>query len=225
MTQVLEKSLNTGMIFVMRQMGGEQMARYVREYGFGEKTGVTLDTEVSGDTSALDRNGEIYFATSSYGQGITVTVLQLAAAYGAIANAGTYIQPHIVEEIRRAEGDREHVTWDTRQVTSPKAAQLISAMLVSVVEHGHSKTAAVPGYYMAGKTGTAQVPRDDGAGYKPDETIATFAGFGPADDPRFVIVIRLNHPRTSPWADATAAPAFGELARFLLQYYSIPPER
>jgi len=225
MTQVLQQSLNTGMIYVMRQMGEPQMARFVRAFGFGAASGIELNTEVAGNVEALERGGEIYFATASYGQGITVTPLQMAAAYGALAANGLYRTPHIVKEIRYANGEVERPTVATHQVISPKTAQTISAMLVSVVEDGHAKTAAVDGYYIAGKTGTAQVARKDGAGYEQDETIATFIGYGPVRDPAFVILVRLDHPRTSPWATSTSARASGDIAQFLLEYLHIPPDR
>ncbi len=225
MSEVLEKSLNTGMIFVMREMGGKQMARYLRDFGFGDTTELALDSEVGGDVSALDRDSEIYYATTSYGQGVTATLLQVAASYGAIANNGRYIAPYAIDEIRHTNGEVTGHTSNERQVISSKSAQTISAMLVSVIENGHANTAAVDGYYIAGKTGTAQVARDDGAGYKKDETIATFAGFGPVSNPQFVAAIRIDHPRTTQWASGTAAPVFGEIAQFLLQYERIPPDR
>ncbi|MEK7529549.1 MAG: penicillin-binding protein 2, partial [Patescibacteria group bacterium] len=225
MTEILQQSLNTGMIHVMRQMGGPQMARFIRAFGFGERLGIELDTEVAGTIDALDKDSEIFYATASYGQGVTVTPLQLAAAYGALANNGLYITPRIVSEIRYRDGIVERPAIESRQVVSPKTAQTISAMLVSVVEDGHAKTASVEGYYIAAKTGTAQVAREDGAGYKTDETIATVVGYGPVSDPQFVLLVRLDHPRTSPWATSTSAYVFGDIATFLLEYLHIPPDR
>jgi cell division protein FtsI/penicillin-binding protein 2 len=93
------------------------------------------------------------------------------------------------------------------------------------VENGHGKKAAVPGYYIAGKTGTAQVPRSDGKGYEQNNNIGSFAGYGPVEDPRFVMVVRINHPRTVQYAESTAGPAFGQIAQFILNYYNIQPNR
>lgn len=226
MTEVLEKSLNTGMIFVMRRMGGDVLARYVHDFGFGEAIGIELDSEVQGEISAVDKGYEIYSATSSYGQGLTVTPLQMVQAYTALANGGAMMRPYLVEEIRYANGDVERTEPLTlRQVISPKAAQMVTAMLVSTVENGHAGSAGVSGFYIAGKTGTAQVAKENGSGYKADETIASFVGYGPARDPQFVMLVRIDHPRTTPWASGTAAPTFGEIADFLLQYEQIPPER
>ena len=150
----------------------------------------------------------------------------MAAAYGAIANGGMLKRPFIVDEIRYSDGrmEKTHPT-DVRRVIQPKTASLVGAMLVSVIEHGHGKRAGVPGYYIAGKTGTAQVPKKDGKGYEEDITIGSFAGFGPVEDPKFVMVVRIDHPRTVTWAESTAAPLFGEIAEFLLQYFEAVPTR
>ncbi len=226
MTQVLERSLNIGMIFVMRQMGGDKLTEYMRRFGFGSATGVEITAEAAGDVSSLDKGYEVYWATASYGQGVTMTLIQLAAAYGALANNGAMMKPHVVQEVRFADGTIDVAEPETvRQAVSAHTSQLTTAMLVSVVEHGHAKGAQVEGYYMAGKTGTAQVANDEGQGYKADETRVTFAGYGPARDPQFVVAIRMDHPRTTPWAEGTVVPVFGEIADFLVDYLAIPPER
>ncbi len=226
MTQVLEESLNTGVIFAMRQTGAEVFRDYIEDFGFGELTGIELDTETAGDISSLYQKSEIYSATASFGQGISVTPLQLATAYAAIANGGILYKPYLVKEIRYSDGTVE-VTEPkaVRRVISEKSAQLLGAMLVSVVERGHGSRAGVDGYYVAGKTGTAQVARTDGPGYDPNITIGSFAGFAPASDAKFAMVVRVDRPRDVQWAESTAAPLFGELAAFLLQYLEVPPER
>lgn len=226
MTEVLEKSLNTGMIYVMRQMGGEVMTKYIEDYGFGTLSGIELDSESAGTIDALYNDAEIYYATASYGQGITATPLQIALAYGAMANEGWLMEPHIVKEKRYNDGTVEYTTpKKVRQVIDEKTATTLSAMMVSVVENGHGKYARVDGYYIAGKTGTAQVAKESGGGYEEDETIGTFAGFGPVEDPRFVMVVRIDHPRTTEWGESTAAPIFGEIAEFILNYLEVPPNR
>lgn len=226
MTEVLEKSLNTGVIFAMRATGRDTFRDYVEDFGFGELTGIELDFEASGNVSSLDEISEIYPATASFGQGITATPIQLALAFAAIGNGGILYEPQVVDEINYADGTVESVSAQAvRRVISEKTSQLLSAMLVSVVEHGHGTKAGVEGYYVAGKTGTAQVPKSDGPGYEEDVTIGSFAGFAPADNPRFAMIVRVDRPRTTQWAEATAAPVFGELAAFLLQYLEVPPER
>ncbi|MBM5790134.1 penicillin-binding protein 2, partial [Candidatus Parcubacteria bacterium] len=226
MTQVLEDSINTGMVFTMRQMGQEVFTEYVKRFGFGEATGLELDKEMPGNIASLEKSAEIYKATASFGQGITVTPLQVVMAYAAVANGGVLKRPQIVDEIHHDDGTVEkRAPQDVRQVMDGKTARALGAMLVSVIERGHGKRAGVPGYYIAGKTGTAQVARTDGIGYSHDKTIGSFAGFGPVENPRFAMVVRIDNPRGVVWAESTAAPLFGEMAQFLLQYFSIPPVR
>ena len=224
MTQVLENSVNTGTIFAMRQMGQDNFVDYVKKFGFGERTGIELDSESAGDVSSLDQKAEVYAATASFGQGITVTPLQLVMAFAVLANHGVLLQPQIVDEIRHADGSVEkRSTKEVRKVISDRTAELIGAMLVSVVENGHGKPAQVLGYYIGGKTGTAQVA--SGGSYDSGQNIGTFAGFGPVSNPRFAMSVRIDNPRGIPWAESSAAPLFGEIADFLLRYYEVPPER
>jgi cell division protein FtsI/penicillin-binding protein 2 len=226
MTKVLEDSINTGMIFSMRQTGMDVFVDYVKAFGFGEKTNIEISTEVTGTIASLDIGAEIYAATASFGQGITVTPLQIAMSYAAIANGGVLKQPQVVDEVHHPDGTVEkRISKDVAQVIDPKTARTISAMLVSVIEHGHGGRAGVPGYYIGGKTGTAQVAKTDGIGYAQDNTIGSFAGFGPVEAPRFAMVVRIDNPKDVVWAEATAAPLFGEIAQFLLQYFEIPPVR
>ncbi|MFA6132314.1 MAG: penicillin-binding protein 2 [Patescibacteria group bacterium] len=225
LTQILENSVNTGTVFAMQQTGQEKFKEYVKNFGFGESTGIDLDTEVFGDVSSLNKSAEVYSATASFGQGISVTPLQLVMAYAALANNGVLLEPQIIDQIKYSDGTVETKgKKEVRRVISEKSASLIGAMLVSVVENGHGKKAGVPGYYVAGKTGTAQVASADG-GYQTDNNIGSFAGFAPVSNPRFAMLVRLDHPRDVEWAESSAAPLFGEIADFLLKYYEIPPER
>jgi len=226
MTTVLEESVNTGMVYSMRQMGMEKFVEYVKNFGFGVRTGLEMETESSGTIASLDIGQEIYAATASFGQGITVTPVQMVAAYGALANNGMLMRPYVVEDVVKPDGTHDpRVPQEVRRVVQPKTASLLGAMLVSVVENGHGKKAGVPGYYIGGKTGTAQVARSDGGGYELDSTIGSFAGFGPVNNPRFVMIVRIDHPRDVTWAESSAAPLFGDIAKFLLQYFEVPPER
>lgn len=225
MAQVLEKSLNTGTIFAVRKLGPPLFLKYVEDFGFGSLTGIELDTESPGDISALRKKGEIWSATGSFGQGLTVTPVQLASAFSAIANGGKLMKPTVIKEIRHPDGRTETPEPKVvRQVITQRTALLVSGMLVRVVERGHGKLAAVPGYYVAGKTGTAQVPRKDGQGYEKDVSIGSFVGFAPADNPAFVILTKIDRPRDVQWAESSAAPLFGEIAKFLLDYLQIPPD-
>jgi cell division protein FtsI/penicillin-binding protein 2 len=226
MTEALEESLNVGLVFAMRQTTKEKFIPYVKNFGFGERTGIELETEAPGNVSALNRKGEIFAASASFGQGITVTPLQMAMAYAAIANGGILKKPMIVDEVRHADGTVEkRQGTDVRRVIEAKTSRLLGAMLISVVDNGHGGRAGVKGYYIAGKTGTAQVAKADGSGYEEDVTIGSFAGFGPVENPKFAMVVRIDHPRDIPWAESTAAPVFGEIAAFLLKYLEVPPTR
>lgn len=225
MKDVLIKSLNTGTIFVQRLLGRELLQRYIKEFGMGVKTGIELKSEVDGDIDSLDRKGKVFAATASFGQGITTTPLQMIQAYAALGNGGKLMKPYIVSEIIRPDGAREITKPEIiRQPIKQQTSRLITAMMVNVVEQGHGKRAAVPGYYVAGKTGTAQVS-DPRGGYLKDETIGSFAGYAPADNPAFVMLVKIDRPRTVQYAESSAAPIFGELASFLLSYLQVPPVR
>lgn len=226
MQQVMEKSLNTGTIFVQRQLGKSLFKDYVKKFGFGQKTNLGLKPEAAGDISSLEKKGDIWAATASFGQGITATPIQLLAAYGALANQGKLMRPYIVSEIDYPDGRHEVTKPEaTGQPISPRAARLISGMLISVVENGHGKKAGVPGYWIAAKTGTAQVAKKNGVGYEPNEIKATMAGFAPADDPEFVMLVKFDNPRKSDWAETCAAPVFGDMAAYTLQYLNVKPVR
>ncbi len=225
MSQVLEQSLNTGVIYAKDQIGNKKFFEYVKRFGFGQKTGIEV-SEAKGDLSGLNGNIAVNYATASFGQGISVTPLQMVQAASALANEGKMVKPYLVSSIIKQDGK----TVDTKpqvlgQVITKETASQVSAMLVNVVEKGHGKKAGVPGYYVAGKTGTAQVPRKDGKGYEANNNIGSFLGYAPVEDPKFVMLVRVNHPRTVSFAESTAAPAFGKMAQFLLTYYNVPPTR
>jgi len=226
MTDILAESLNTGLVEVSRRLGTTAFLKYARDFGFGERTGITLQSEVPGNIDSLTRKGDIWSATASFGQGLTVTVLQLAAAYGAVANHGVLMKPYVVDEIRHPDGGVDATKpQPVRQVIASRTADLLTGMLVAVVERGHGKRAGVPGYWIGGKTGTAQIPSANGSGYEVGPTIGTFAGFGPIDDPKFVMVVRIDRPKDVQYAESSAAPLFGDIAKFLMDYYRIPPTR
>jgi cell division protein FtsI/penicillin-binding protein 2 len=225
MNQVLEQSINTGAIFAVQQIGGDRFREYLERFGFGSRTDITLQGESDGDISALSKKGDIYPATASFGQGVSVTPLQLLLAYAAIVNNGKLMAPYIVESVVKPNGFHETTTpREVRQVIQPETAHLMKAMLVNVVRHGHGQRAGVPGYYIGGKTGTAQIPYGDRPGYHPDEHIGTFVGYGPMSDPAFVMLTKIDVPRDVRFAESSAAPLFGDIARFLLTYYRVPPD-
>ena len=225
MTNVLEESINTGVIHVEKLLGNTVFADYVRQFGFGEKTGIALPGESPGNMRNLaETKRDIQFFTASFGQGISVTPLQLAVAYGALANGGVLMTPQIVEKMTYADGREDSIAPQQRQrVIREETARTMGEMLRNVVVNGHGKRADVPGYRVGGKTGTAQVAKSDAKGYDDGATIGTFAGYAPLDDPRFVVVVKIDNPKDVIWAESSAAPTFGKIMRYLLQYYDVPP--
>jgi len=222
MTEVLQNSINTGMIWVEEKMPREKIKEYLEKFGFGQKSGIPMDSEAAGNISSLDKKGDIYAAQASFGQGLTVTPLQLAVAYSTIANQGQAPTPYLVKEIDHPDGRREKFEPKIfSQVISPRAAKLLTGMLTSVVEKTYAASVRLPNYYLAGKTGTAQIP---GPGGYREETNHTFAGFGPVADPRFVVVVRFEAPQRQ-WAEATSAAVFKDLAKFALDYYGIKGDK
>jgi cell division protein FtsI/penicillin-binding protein 2 len=225
MYKVLEESINTGVIYVERQVGNEAYRDYMKRFGFGEKTGVELPAELSGDIRSLERTKQdIQFYTASFGQGITTTPMQMVQAYGAMANRGVMMKPQIISRIEHADGRiEEREPEKVRQVLGEKASEDIGKMLRTVVTKGHGKRADVPGYLVGGKTGTAQVAKSGSKGYEEGLTIGSFIGYAPIQDPQFVVLVKLDNPKNVEWAESSAAPAFGEIMHFLLEYAKIPP--
>lgn len=225
MTQVLEKSLNTGVIFVEKLIGNARFLDYIKNFGFGEKSGIDLPGELAGNISNLKNlKSDIQFFTASYGQGLTVTPLQILSAYSVIANGGNLMKPQIIEKKVYSDGREERVEPELiRKVIKEDSANQAKEMLKSVVVNGHGKRAAVAGYSVGGKTGTAQVAKKDGVGYEDGMTIGSFAGIAPLENPRFAVIVKIDNPKDVEWAESSAAPAFGEVMKFLLNYYNIEP--
>lgn len=224
MTQVLEQSLNTGVVFVQKKMSKKTMRTYIQNFGFGEKTGIDLQGEVSGDIRNLDTDRDLEFATAAFGQGISVTPIQMINAISAIANKGVLMKPHVVDkEIFR---DGTVVLKDAipvRNAINPSTAEALTKMLVSTVENGYDK-AKVSGYFVAGKTGTAQIPDPNGKGYLTDATIHTFVGYAPAYHPQFAVLLTIDRPHGVRFASSSLAPIFSNIMSYLLTYYEVPPD-
>lgn len=224
MTRVLEQSINTGVMYVERLVGHAGFRDSLRRFGFGAKTGIRLPAENSGNLHNLDNlKSTIQFMTASFGQGITVTPLQLAMAYGVLANDGILMKPEIVDRTINREGQAQAIEpEEVRRVLSQDTARQMGEMLRSVVVNGHGKRADVPGYLVGGKTGTAQVAKSGSKGYDENITIGSFAGYAPINDPRFVVVVKFDNPKDVQWAESSAAPTFGAIMQFLLSYAKVP---
>lgn len=223
MVGVLENSINTGMIFVEQKLGKSAFLRYSQKFGLFEKTGIDLAGEIYSNNETLKKGYPRDFAVASFGQGIQITSIQLMQAISAIANEGNMMKPFVVEKII-SQNNKEEIKEPVleKQVISQDTSQKLSAMMVSVVENGGGRRAKVPGYLVAGKTGTAQIPKPTG-GYYEDRTIQSFVGFAPANSPKFSIMIRLDNPKQSDAASSCAAPIFGKLAKYILDLKQIPP--
>lgn len=225
MTEVLENSDNVAMVWLADKIGKDEMYQYIEKYGFGQKTGIDLDTEATGTLPNLKNWREINRANISFGQGISVTPLQIITAISSIADGGKLLKPYIVDKIIEPNG--KEITTQVKeigQIISPETAAKLTGMMVSVVERGHGKRAQVSGYSVAGKTGTAQIPKPEG-GYYEDRHTGSFSGFLPAEDPKFAILVRLENPKNVEWAESSAAPVFGEIAQWLVNYYQIQPTK
>ena len=223
MTQVLEKSLNTGAVFAQQKLGKDAFKDYVEKFGFADKTGIDLNGEVGGNVSNLKKNGDVEFANMSFGQGIAVTPMQLVVAFGAIANDGILMKPYIVDEIIKGGVTETTKPQEIRRVISSDTASRLTAMLVSVVQNGHTQKAGVSGYQVAAKTGTAQIPDPKTGKYLENDTIHSVVGYFPAFNSRFVMITKLDKPTGARFAESTAAPLFGDIAKYVLDYYEITP--
>ena len=224
-TQVLTKSLNTGAVWLSQLLEPDRFYDYVKRFGFGQLTGVGLSGEAPGQVRTADDEGwsEVDMATNSFGQGINVTPLQMLTAISAIANDGRLMRPYVVQEVRR--GDESQVTQPTmvRQVITPETAHALTDMMEAVVDGiTYIYAIDVPGYSVAGKTGTASISVP--GGYKSDSYIASFAGFVPSDDPVLAMLVKIDEPKDVPWGSAVCAPVFARLASAILPYLKVPPD-
>ena len=224
MAQVLEKSINTGAMFVQGLVGDDNFLNYTINMGFGQRTGIDLPGEVNGDITNLYSGRKINYLTASFGQGIAVTPVQLVNAFSAIANGGKLMKPYVVEKIIKEGGTEEIIKPEIISIPiSEKTSAKLKTMLVGVVDNGFDK-ARIKGYDIAGKTGTAQIP-DSKGGYDDKEFIHDFVGFAPAYEPKFVVLIKMDRPKGIQFAADSLSPTFREITQFLLNYYKIPPTR
>ena len=223
MSSILEKSINTGAVFLASLLSHETFNEYLEKMGFNEKTGIDLQGEVYSKNEILKKGSSFGFATASFGQGIEMTPLQLARSFALFANGGRIITPHIVEKIVHGQDEMTTKPQASPPVISEKVASSVTKMLINVVERGFGNAARIEGYYLAGKTGTAEVPLLNSKGYYTDKTIQSFIGFGPALKPQFLILVKLDNPKVSKSA-LSAAPIFKKLSQYIINYWQLPPD-
>jgi len=223
-TQILVKSLNTGAVWLSELLESNRFYDYVFRFGFGQPTGVGLSGEAAGQvrTPAEDAWSEVDMATNSFGQGINVTPLQIVTAISAIANDGKLVRPYVVQEVRSGDDRQVFQPVEVRQVVTAEAANTLTHMMDAVVDGITTVySISVPGYQVAGKTGTASISVP--GGYKEGAYIASFAGFVPSDDPVLAMLIKIDEPKDVPWGSAVCAPVFARMALSILNYLKVPP--
>lgn len=222
MSEVIVHSDNVGMSFVSEKLGFDNMYDYLERFGIGKKTGIDLQGEANIFLRDKKYWGKVELATASFGQGVAITPIQLIKGVSAIANSGIMMTPQVVDKIE-VDGWQEDIKPVSEgRVISEKAAKEITAMMAEAAKSGEAKWTYLKGFKVAGKTGTAQIPI---AGhYDAEKTIASFIGFVPYDDPKFIMLVTLKEPKTSPWASETAAPLWYSIAKDLFSYFGIQPE-
>jgi cell division protein FtsI/penicillin-binding protein 2 len=223
MTEVLAQSLNVGAAQVAAALGKDRFYTYVKRFGFGRLTEIDLGSEGPG-TLKTPQDANWYqsdLGTNSFGQGIAVTPMQITAAVAAIANDGLLMKPHVVQRVVNGERDVEVPSTPVRWAVTAETAHTLTGMLVEALKKADSQ-AIVPGYKIAGKTGTAEIPVP--GGYHPTLTLASFVGFLPADDPQIVVLVIIDRPTSSRWGSKTAAPTFRSIAQQLVVLLNIPPD-
>jgi cell division protein FtsI/penicillin-binding protein 2 len=222
MTDVLIHSSNVGMSWVSGQLGPDRLYDYYARFGLGQATGLRLPGEVAGTMRTPRDAGwtRVDLATNAYGQGIAVTPIQLLQAVSVLANDGQLVRPRLVREVRGPSGAQALAPEMARQVVSSKTARTLLQMLVAVHEQPDLKAYRVAGYHIAAKTGTADTPTD--VGYNTQLTVGSLVALFPAEEPRFVALIRLDGPEKL-YGGVVAAPVLKELAQELLSYYRVPP--
>jgi cell division protein FtsI (penicillin-binding protein 3) len=218
--EILSRSSNVGTITLAQLLGKKRLVKWIQRFGLGRRSGIDFPGETAGIVLPPERWSGSTIGNVPIGQGIAVTPVQMAAAYAAVANGGVWVRPHLVARIA---GGRRTVAA-RRRVVSPRVARTLVSMLRGVVaEGGTGVEAAVPGYTVAGKTGTAAKP-DARGGYSTSRYVASFVGFVPANKPRLVILVTVDEPRSAIWGAVVAAPAFQQIAGFGLQYLEVPPD-
>ena len=218
--QILSHSSNVGAITIAEKLGSERVADWIDRFGFGKQTGIDFPGESQGQVLPLDQWSGSTIGNVPIGQGIAVTPVQMASVYAAIANDGVWMQPHLVDKI----GGRTVHDFKRRRIVSEAVNTTLKQMLTNVVdEHGATGNAAqIPGYTVAGKTGTAEKPGPHG--YTTGQYVASFVGFVPVKHPRLAILVMVDDPTRAIFGGVVAAPAFAEIAKFDLQYLNVPPD-
>jgi cell division protein FtsI (penicillin-binding protein 3)/stage V sporulation protein D (sporulation-specific penicillin-binding protein) len=226
MQEVLSQSLNLGVSFVVDQVGNDVFAEYMKEM-FSEKTGVDLPNESQALLSNLESRNDIEYATASFGQGIAMSPISVTRALAALGNGGYLVQPHLVKKIEYKNGFSKTLKYEKgEQIFKPETSEEISRMLVTVVDEALAGgNVALNNHSIAAKTGTAQIAKEAGGGYYDDRYLHSFFGYFPAYDPEFIVFLYVIEPQGAEFASNTLTDPFMNMAKFLINYYQIPPDR
>jgi cell division protein FtsI/penicillin-binding protein 2 len=227
MQDVLDQSLNTGMVFVENKLGHDKFRSYMKSYGIGEKTGIDLPNETSGLIKNLDSPRNIEYANASFGQGIALTPAEAVRAFSVIANGGKLITPHLIKEIKYDNGLTKTInpSFTKENLLKKESTDTITRMLVHVFESYDGGAHKLNNHSIATKTGTAQVAMENGKGYYTDRHMHSFFGYFPAYDPKFLVFIFLKNPKEVKYASQTLIPPFINITKFIINYYNVPPDR
>lgn len=226
MQTVLNQSLNTGVAYVVKTMGKERFRDYFLKLRLGSETGIDLPSEIHGDVRNLNSPRDIEYATASYGQGIAMTPIAAVRALSALGNGGVLVTPHIASRIEYEDGTSKEIRFpEGERVWSQETSEEVTRMLVRVVDEAlRNGTVALPEHSIAAKTGTSQLVKPEG-GYYDDRFLHSFFGYFPAYDPQFLVFLYTEDPQGVTYASETLTDSFMDIARFLINYYSIPPDR
>ncbi len=226
-SEILEKSLNVGTTLLAKRLGEKKLFSYIEKFGFGKKTGIELPGESRGLLRDLKTWSGADIGMISFGQGIAVTAIQMASSVGTVANGGYWVKPRLIHHITYHQNMSIKGVGkvDRGRVISTKTAKDVTDMMVRTVDKGTGTSAKIPGYWVAGKTGTAQKPSKNGIGYMPGQYIASFLGFFPAYKPQFLILVIVDTPVKSIYGGSVAAPIFKKIATDIIDYRNIPTER
>jgi len=220
--EIIQHSDNVGMVWIARKLGLKKLWSYLQKFNFGQRTQIDLEEEAAVPLKPQKEWYPVDLATVSFGQGIAVTPIQIVSAFAAFANGGLWVKPRVVARIK--DGQKENATLPfSRRVIKSEVAQQLKEILINAVEKGEAQWTKIPGYTVAGKTGTAQIPVE--GRYEEESTIASFVGFAPAEknQPKFVMLVSLTRPTSSPWGSETAAPLWFAIAKRLFFYWGVIP--
>lgn len=227
MTRALEVSSNLGALSVSEKLGRTLFYQYITNFGFGSSNPIEIDNGSPGWVSPPNKWADIDLAAAAFGQGIGATPLQVITAIGTVANDGILMKTHLIASYFDHTNNRTMQTplEEIRRVIKKETADQVKGMMVSTASKSYKNTVIVPGYIMAAKTGTAQIARSDGLGYEKGEgsTIGSIVGF-PAQHPEFVVLVKVDRPKTTPWGEGAAGPLFTKICNYLVKYYTIPQD-